>query len=90
MCGLKLKILVLFYGDNSWTIALGQIKFGTVKDKDIGLPTSFIWINVLFHKAFKCGDGTKFWGYVRTNAEPLYVEFCNFVQCHVLVYYVTY
>jgi hypothetical protein len=29
---LKVKIHILFCGDNSWTTACSQIKFGTVKD----------------------------------------------------------
>jgi hypothetical protein len=43
----------------------------------------------LFEEAFKYGDGATFWGYVGTNAELLCVEFCNFVQCHILVDYLT-
>jgi hypothetical protein len=39
-----------------------------------------MWIIVLFDEAFKYGDGSKFWGYVGTNTEPHYVEFCSFVQ----------
>jgi hypothetical protein len=31
------------------------------------------------------GDGVKFWGYVGINADPLYVEIRNFVQCRMLV-----
>jgi hypothetical protein len=30
---LKFKIYVLFYTDKSWTVALRQMKFGTVKDQ---------------------------------------------------------
>jgi hypothetical protein len=32
---------------------------------------TFTGIIVLFDKAFKCGDGEKFGGYVGTNAELL-------------------
>jgi hypothetical protein len=53
------------------------------------VPTSFIWMIISFDEAFKYDDGAKFWGYVRTNTEPTYVELCNFVQCHMLVKYVT-
>jgi hypothetical protein len=53
------------------------------------IPISFIWIIILFDAVFKCDDGAKFWGYVGINAEPLYVEFCNFVQCHIFVNYLT-
>jgi hypothetical protein len=44
-----------------------------------------IWTIILFGEAFKYGSDTKFWGYVGTNAEPLCVVFCSFVQCRVLV-----
>jgi hypothetical protein len=53
-------------------------------------PISFIWIIILFDTVFKYGDGVKFWGYVVINAEPLCVEFCNFVQCHIFVNYLTF
>jgi hypothetical protein len=33
------------------------------------------------------GGGLEFSGYVGTNAEILYGEFCNFVQCHSFVNY---
>jgi hypothetical protein len=49
------------------------------------MPISFIWIIILFDAVFKYGDGAKLWGYVGINAEPLCVEFCNFVQCHIFV-----
>jgi hypothetical protein len=51
------------------------------------IPTSFIWIIVLFEAVFKHGYGAKFWGNVGINAEPLCVVFCNFVQCHIFVNY---
>jgi hypothetical protein len=38
-----------------------------------------ILIIVLFDKTFKYGDGAKFWGYIKTNAEPLCVEFSNVI-----------
>jgi hypothetical protein len=41
----------------------------------------------LFDAVFKYDDGAKFWGYVGINAEPLCIEFCNFVQCHIFVNY---
>jgi hypothetical protein len=44
------------------------------------IPTSLIWIIILFQEAFKYGDGVKFLGYVGTNAEPLCVEFCNVIS----------
>jgi hypothetical protein len=30
---MKVKIHILFYGENSWTVAVTQIKFGTVRDQ---------------------------------------------------------
>jgi hypothetical protein len=56
----------------------------------MNIPISFIWIIILFDAVFKYGDGAKFWGYVRINAEVLCVEFCNFVQCHISVNYLTF
>jgi hypothetical protein len=53
------------------------------------IPTSFIWIIIMFDTVFKYDDGEKFWGYVGINAEPLCIEFCNFVQCHIFVNYLT-
>jgi hypothetical protein len=35
------------------------------------MPTSSIWIIILFDKASKYGDGVKFWVYVGTNTETL-------------------
>jgi hypothetical protein len=55
------------------------------------IPIGFISIIILFDAAFiKYGDGAKFWGYVVINAEQLCVEFCNFVQCHIFVNYLTF
>jgi hypothetical protein len=51
------------------------------------IPTSFIWIIILFDVVFKYGDGVKIWGYFMINAKQLYVEFCNFVQYHIFVNY---
>jgi hypothetical protein len=53
------------------------------------ISTSFIWIIILFYTVFKYDDGAKFWGYVGIKDEPLCVEFCNFVQCHIFVNYLT-
>jgi hypothetical protein len=44
----------------------------------------------LFDAVFKYGDGAKFGVYVWINAERLCVEFCNFVQCHIFVNYLTF
>jgi hypothetical protein len=54
------------------------------------IPISFIWIIILFDAVFKNGGGAKFWGCVGINAEQLCVEFCNFVQCHIFVNYLTF
>jgi hypothetical protein len=51
------------------------------------IPTSFVWTIISFDAVFKY-DGAKFWGYVGINAEPLCVEFCNFVQ-YIFVNYLT-
>jgi hypothetical protein len=45
---------------------------------------------ILFYTVFKDYDGAKFWGYIVINAEPLCVEFCNFVQCHIFVNYISF
>jgi hypothetical protein len=55
---LKLKIHILFYGDNWRTVALRQIKFGTVKHhRHINKCYFNYWY---FDEAFKYGDGTNF------------------------------
>jgi hypothetical protein len=54
------------------------------------ITISFISIISLFDAVFKYGDGEKFWGYVVINAEQLCLEFCNFVQCHIFVNYLTF
>jgi hypothetical protein len=64
------------------------MNFGIVRDH--GHTTSFIWIIILFDAVFKYDDGANFLGYVGINAEQLCVEFCNFVQCHIFVNYLTF
>jgi hypothetical protein len=54
------------------------------------IPTSYFWIIILFDAVFKYDDSAKFWGYVGINAEQLFVELCNFVQCHIFVNYLTF
>jgi hypothetical protein len=44
---LKVKVHILFYGDNSWTVAVGQMKFGIVEDHG-DIPTSCILSIILF------------------------------------------
>jgi hypothetical protein len=53
------------------------------------IPASLIWISICFEEAFEDGKDAKWWGYVVTNAEPLCVEFCNFVQYQTFVNYLT-
>jgi hypothetical protein len=53
----------------------------------MGISTRFIWIVILFDEIFKYGEDTKYWGYVETDIESLYVEFCNFVHCHIFQAY---
>jgi hypothetical protein len=54
------------------------------------IPIGFTCIIILSDAFFKYGDNAKFWGYVVTKAEPLCVEFCNFVQCYIVVNYLTF
>jgi hypothetical protein len=75
---LKVKVHILFCIDNSlWEIRLGTVKI-------MGIHTSVISI-IIFYEAFKYGDDMKFCRYDATNNEPLGPEFCNFVQCPILV-----
>jgi hypothetical protein len=53
--------------------------------KHHGYVCRFMWINILFDEAFKYSDGVKLWGHIATSAEPLCVEFSNFVQCHISI-----
>jgi hypothetical protein len=46
------------------------------------IPTSFIWIIILFDEVFEYSDDAKSLSYVGTNTEALCVEFCNSVKCH--------
>lgn len=50
------------------------MKCGTVKDHGQSYK-------LRFNRYFLDGYGAKFWGFVGTNSEPLFVEFRNFVQC---------
>jgi hypothetical protein len=83
-----LKFIVCFVETTNEPLHLG--KWTLVQKEIMDIPTSFIWIVVLFDTVFKYGDGKKFWGYVVINAEQPCVEFCNFVQCHILVNYLTF
>jgi hypothetical protein len=74
---LKVKIHILFCGDNSWTTALVKNEVW-YNDRSC---TSVIVIIIFFGEAFKYGYDAKFWGFVGTNAEPL---------CAVILYNVNY
>jgi hypothetical protein len=49
-------------------------KWGSIQWKIMDILISFIWNIMFFGTAFEYGGGSKFWGYVGTNAEPLFVE----------------
>jgi hypothetical protein len=51
-CWLKVKIHILFYGENSWAIALSQMKFCTLKDHG---HTYKFYLNYYFDGAFEYG-----------------------------------
>jgi hypothetical protein len=40
---LKFKVQILFCGDNSWTVAVSQMKFGTVEDHGLSYNFYFIY-----------------------------------------------
>jgi hypothetical protein len=48
-------------------------KWGFLHWKIMGIPTSFIWIIILFDEAFKYCDDAKFWSFVVAHAELLCV-----------------
>jgi hypothetical protein len=50
----------------------------------MAIPTIFSII-IFFDKDFKYGDCMNFCGYFVANSEPLCVQFCNFVLCHILL-----
>jgi hypothetical protein len=66
---LNIKIHILFYGDNLWTFAIIQMKFGTVKYH--GHAYKFNFHLYFIREALKYGDGVKYWYYVGTSTEPL-------------------
>jgi hypothetical protein len=43
--------------------ALHLDKWSSAHWKVMDIPTSSIWIIIFFDRAFKYGDGAKFWGY---------------------------
>jgi hypothetical protein len=64
-----LKVNVYFLFMETWSIALKQMKFYTVKD-----TTSSVWIIIFLTELFECVNGAEFWGYVGIIAEPHFVE----------------
>jgi hypothetical protein len=80
----KLRIHILFNGDKSWTVAHRQIKFGTAKDD----RHSFTWVLLesLFHLTKILNMAmVKNNDVILGQTQPLWVEFCNFVQCNILL-----
>jgi hypothetical protein len=65
-------------------------KLSLVQWKIMDISTNFIWIIIFFGGAFQYGDGAIFWRYVGTNAEPLRLELCDFMQCHSFVNHLNY
>jgi hypothetical protein len=61
-----------------------------VQSKIMDIPSRFILIIIFCDGAFEYGCGSKFGGYVGTDAEPPCVEFCNFEQCSSFVKYLSY
>jgi hypothetical protein len=53
---------------------------------DIQILFIVIWLD----EAFKYGDGAKSSRYVGKKAEQDCLDFCNSVQCHILVHYLTF
>jgi hypothetical protein len=64
------------------------MNFGIVKDN--GHSYQFYLNHYFVWRSFKYGDGVKSWGYIVINAEQLCVVFCNFVQYHIFVKYLTF
>jgi hypothetical protein len=61
---------------------LDKLNLAQYKSKN---NVSFIWIIILFDEVLKYSGGAKVLRLYGTNAEPLSVQFCSFVQCHILV-----
>jgi hypothetical protein len=73
--------------ETSHELLLHLIKWSLVQI--MGIAITSVWIIILFDNVYKYGNGAEFWGYVGTNAEPLSVKLCNFVQCHIFLNYLT-
>jgi hypothetical protein len=63
---------------------LHLVKLSSFHWKIFDTRTTFIWIIVFFNGHIEQGGILKLWMYVGTNADLLFVEFCNFLQCHIL------
>jgi hypothetical protein len=74
--GLKLQFAFLC-GDNIWTVVLRQMKFDAVKDHERAYK---FYLNLFLWRSFWVWRWWEFCGYIGTNAQPLSVEFYNFVQ----------
>jgi hypothetical protein len=80
------NLKIIFYFMETTHELLHLVKWSFLLLKIMNMPTSFIWIIILF----EYGGISKCWGYVTsTNAELLCVEFCNFVQCLIVVNYLS-
>jgi hypothetical protein len=78
-CEVRLKLKCCNVEETHKALHLG--KWSPVQWKITDVTTDFTLIIIFFDGAFEYGDSAKFWGYVEANAEPVCVEFCNFVQC---------
>jgi hypothetical protein len=67
---------------------LRQIKFGAVEGRG-NAYYFYLKKYISFDEAFKYGDGAKCLGYITTHTKPARVKFYSFVECHVLVNYLT-
>jgi hypothetical protein len=65
---------------------LHLVKGSFVCWKIMDIRTSFIRIIIFFDGAFQYDSGSTFWGYVGTNAELLFVKFCNICSIMYLRY----
>jgi hypothetical protein len=83
----RLKLKHTFYSMERTHKQLYLDKWSLVHWNILYMLTSLIWIVVFFDGTFEYGGGSKFWGYVWSNAELLCVEVCNFVQCNIFVSY---
>jgi hypothetical protein len=81
---LKLKFIFCFTNTTHEPSHLEQRSF--VLYKIVNIPTGFTRTISFFDETFIYGDCAKFWHYVRTNAESLSVEFCNFLQYRISVH----